>query len=494
MVFDKRHASTARLGSLPLLSAVLDGLHREDAEKSGNRHLTYGTYAQLGKLSGAIAKRADEVLARVFAESPLERRGDLETRALARILRGVATTGVSEDGAVTARTAALDGFATHTPERQLVEAMLAPASRLLVADSAGGEVRIRVAHEALLTNWERARRQLAVDRRDLETRARIEQAAALWRAATPGEQPRRLLRDLALAEAEDLRARWGDELEVSLLVFIAASTQSEQARIAEAAEQERRQRELEAEQLRVLATAAEQRAAASQRLARRTAIALIGAFALVTLAVAGGVAAWDQKNRAEMSKSFNAKTSHVLGAFISYLSENTIPEDNDVYGPLPYIRGEQMKWKDIEILRENIEIWYTYSGPIFDESIKYIRSRIENLNKNKDKYHEPAEYFKEQLCDTSSLSKNFLESSLLSEWIKDRFGYIFDKHAHIESFSVIGFDDFILIRTKDPGYCGSGGCSQAMLMFELPGISESLIGGGRSVATSQIRLIYARFR
>jgi len=264
---DLAEAASRQAGSLPLLSAVLDGLYREDAETSGNRQLTYGTYARLGKLSGAIAKRAEEVLGRVFAEVPLERRNDLESRALARVLRALATTGASEDGAVTARTAALSGFAEASPERQLVEAMLAPDTRLLVADGADGEVRIRVAHEALLTNWERARRHLATDRRDLETRARIEQAAALWRAATPEEQPRRLLRDLALAEAEDLRARWGEDVEPQFRNYISASIQAEQQRIAEAGERERRERELEAEKLRVVATAAEQRAKASQRLA-----------------------------------------------------------------------------------------------------------------------------------------------------------------------------------------------------------------------------------
>ena len=39
---------------------------------------------------------------------------------------------------------------------------------------------IRVAHEALLRHWDRAREQIALDRADLQLRARLEEDQARW--------------------------------------------------------------------------------------------------------------------------------------------------------------------------------------------------------------------------------------------------------------------------------------------------------------------------
>jgi len=54
-------------------------------------------------------------------------------------------------------------------------------ARLLVATSDGGaSPTVRLAHEALINRWQRARDQLANDRRDLETRMLVERQFSRW--------------------------------------------------------------------------------------------------------------------------------------------------------------------------------------------------------------------------------------------------------------------------------------------------------------------------
>jgi len=221
---DLAEAASRQAGSLPLLSAVLDGLYLEDAERAGRRQLTYATYNQLGRLTGAIAKRAEDVLAAAFAAEPSAQRNELQQKALARVLRALATVDRSDREAITARPAALATFVPGSPERRLVEAMLAPDARLLVADADGGEVRLRVAHEALLTNWERAQRQLATDRRHLQIRARVEQMQLQWRDAAPKHRSSMLLHaGLQLTEAVELLGAHRAELDPPLVAYIDTS-------------------------------------------------------------------------------------------------------------------------------------------------------------------------------------------------------------------------------------------------------------------------------
>jgi hypothetical protein len=52
----------------------------------------------------------------------------------------------------------------------LADAFLDPGARLLVSDSDDGRAQLRLAHEALLTHWPRAKEQVDADARDLELR------------------------------------------------------------------------------------------------------------------------------------------------------------------------------------------------------------------------------------------------------------------------------------------------------------------------------------
>jgi len=193
--------------SLPLLEYLLEQLWNRRTERG---ELTFEAYAELGGLEGAIGRRADEVL----AAQPEATRA-----AFPAVLRALVTVGENAESVATARAARKARFSGG--ERDLVEALLKPDARLLVAD---GPL-VRVAHEALLIRWPLAAAQIAADRTDLRIRARLEAAAARWREADEKDRDTLLLpRGLPLSEADDLGARRGRELDDGIVAFIRASS------------------------------------------------------------------------------------------------------------------------------------------------------------------------------------------------------------------------------------------------------------------------------
>jgi WD40 repeat protein len=204
-------------GVLPLLSFTLEALYAEDVQKSGGHVLSHATYENLGGLEGAITKRADEVVASL---------PETTRKALPRVLRSLATVSGGERIAA-ARSVPRDTFALGSDARAIVDALT--KERLLVASSEGAVPTVRFAHEALISNWGRARNQLIADRRDLETRALVERQQARWAAAPPESRRALLLRDPDLANAIDLDKRWGDELPPQFRDFVARSVAAAQA-------------------------------------------------------------------------------------------------------------------------------------------------------------------------------------------------------------------------------------------------------------------------
>jgi formylglycine-generating enzyme required for sulfatase activity len=196
-------------GALPLLSFLLDQLWRR---RNANDFLTIGAYRELGGLKGAIGRRAEEVF--------LAQRQAVQNEFVPVLRELVTVTG----GTATARSAPLSNFPKGSPRRELVEALLDKAARLLVADGDSGGAQVRLAHEALLTHWPRARDQVTADARDLELRGRLEQEAKRWRAASRRDK-KSLVRaaGLPLAEALALRARWGAGLQAEITEFVVAS-------------------------------------------------------------------------------------------------------------------------------------------------------------------------------------------------------------------------------------------------------------------------------
>ena len=230
VVFEKDHetgvgldaviarAAAEEPGALPLLSVMLQSLYGADIIEAGGRALTFGRYRAIGELKGAIATRADEALAELRTRAPDA------AAALPRVLRALVT--ASGDGTATSRPARLHAFADGGPEARLVAAFL--ERRLLVASERDGTAEIRLAHEALLENWPAARDQITTDRRDLQTRARLETLQRRWsEAGTPAERKTALLTGLNLLEGADLVRRWEIPRREGLGAYVAQSQAAE---------------------------------------------------------------------------------------------------------------------------------------------------------------------------------------------------------------------------------------------------------------------------
>jgi len=212
-----RMAAAAEPGVLPLLEFTLDQLWHRRTDRG---QLTYAAYDDLGGLKGAIGRRAEEI----FLALPAAVQA-----ALPAVLFALSRAEQGEKGRILANACPLANFAAGTPERLLVDALLAPAARLLVTGEDGD---LRVAHEALLSHWERARDLVESHRADLQVRDKLLAAFAEWRRQEGGKRDSLLLQGgLPLSQAEDLLRRRRAELDAGLVGYIEASVAYNQRKI-----------------------------------------------------------------------------------------------------------------------------------------------------------------------------------------------------------------------------------------------------------------------
>lgn len=208
-------AATRDSGALPLLSFLLDQLwqHRTDSGM-----LTFKAYRELGGLEGALGRRAEEVFT---AQAP-----EVQA-ALPVLLRALVTVGQGDKATVSSRTVPLSKFPHGTPARKLIDAFVDPKARLLVIDddiASAGRAHVRVAHEALLSHWPRAKTQIAADSRDLELLGRLENEAKRWQTAEKKHHDSLALPGgLPLAEALDLMRRWAADVPAAVVEFVRQS-------------------------------------------------------------------------------------------------------------------------------------------------------------------------------------------------------------------------------------------------------------------------------
>jgi len=227
-------------GTLPLLSYLLDQLYQSDIQERGGDTLTYASYNTLGGLKGAIATRADAVI----ASQPPEVQQALRAVLFALVQMSAGEGGV--DRAV-ARRAPLTDFPQGTPRRRLIEALLDPSARLLVADAVGDRgATVRLAHEALISEWASARNYVAGNAEALKTRRMVEERYARWRAISsehdiaggdrrsrlgaptsflrrPFRAEQALLTDTDLLDARKLLQNYREELSRELIDYIERS-------------------------------------------------------------------------------------------------------------------------------------------------------------------------------------------------------------------------------------------------------------------------------
>jgi WD40 repeat protein len=215
-----RGQASGSAGILPLLEFTLEQLWQRRSDKG---ELTYGVYEELGGLTGAIATRAEQV----FAAQPAE-----VQEGLPRLLFMLTTVGEAREESVLSRPATLALLGQGTPTARLAQAFLLPDARLLVAEGSGPTATLRVAHEALLGHWPRARDQIAQDRRDLQLRATLERAQLAWDSEAGKNRASLLLPSgLPLSQAVDLLHRKHNDLDPGLVRFITASVDRDKRRI-----------------------------------------------------------------------------------------------------------------------------------------------------------------------------------------------------------------------------------------------------------------------
>jgi DNA-binding SARP family transcriptional activator/WD40 repeat protein len=155
--------TTAQPGALPLLQFTLAELY----DRRGDGRISAATLAELGGLTGAVGRRA-EALYSSLDESGQAGAGELFHRLVVPGARGPDTR----------RRALLSQLSE--PARQVATRFV--EARLLVTDrdQATREPTIEVAHEALLTRWDRLAGWIADDRRWLAQLQHLAAAATAW--------------------------------------------------------------------------------------------------------------------------------------------------------------------------------------------------------------------------------------------------------------------------------------------------------------------------
>ena len=247
--------------ALPLFQYTLTELF----DRRQDSMLTRAVYEELGGIRGAVASRAEEIYQRL----------DLEQQEAAHqlFLRLVTVGRDSETRRVVSASELITLDVDTVTMHGAVEAFV--ANRLLVRDrdALSGALTLEVAHEALLSEWERLRRWIDDGRDDLRQHAAYTHALDEW--LTVGRDPDYLLTGGRLDQFEQWRATTTMRLTAPERDFLDAALQrrddAEAAEIARGAEQTRLRRR-----------------ARGRAFALGAAVAAIATAAIVVIVTAGG--------------------------------------------------------------------------------------------------------------------------------------------------------------------------------------------------------------
>lgn len=208
-LLDELHG-TAR--AMPLVEFALTRLWAERDRK--RRQITRESMRAVGGIAGALERYAEATFERALAEN-------LSPTMLRRLLLSLTT----PDGTRATRSieSLLELGAGDEPEVRTALAHLDRA-RLLVRERGG----VALAHDALLTQWERLRAWLAEVQQDRLLAERVERAAAHW-AEDPSDHDL-LWRGRSLSAGEDLARRGGVTLSATAGRFLAAGLRNRKRR------------------------------------------------------------------------------------------------------------------------------------------------------------------------------------------------------------------------------------------------------------------------
>jgi tetratricopeptide (TPR) repeat protein len=227
--------------ALPLLQFTLSRLYEMMRERivaegkslasaqADDLILTNADYTAFGGLEGAIGERAEATFHAVSADAQAQ---------LPRLLRALAAIDLSESkspqsGGLHLFEVAIDKIAGDPASAALVNALI--AARVLVSSEHSGNRRVRLAHEAVLRTWSRARNIVTEHADFFRIRADLaasERRYARHKAEHGGRSAAAFLlpSGVPLAEAESIRSRFADELAPELTDFIDRSGRSARRR------------------------------------------------------------------------------------------------------------------------------------------------------------------------------------------------------------------------------------------------------------------------
>lgn len=261
--------SSKDAGHLPLLSFALLQTWR----RRKGRRLTLPDYDAIGRVEGAIAKTADDALARLNGEQ----------REIARhILVRLVNLGEGTDD--TRRRVYRSELLSLRLETEIVEEVLLALSkeRLIIAE----QDTVVLAHDAIIREWDQLKQWLAENREWKVTHRYLTNAANAWKDLD--KDPGELFRGGRLTHTGEQAAIYSTDLNETEREFLVAS---EAVLAAEEAERKAIQ-EREAAQLRKIAEE-------ESRRRRITVRALIGVSVLLIVAILVAIYATNQQQLAE---------------------------------------------------------------------------------------------------------------------------------------------------------------------------------------------------
>jgi hypothetical protein len=215
LVQDVRHQA----GALPLLQhALLELWHKREG-----RRLTVKAYQEIGKLEGALQRRADATLNALSQDEQ-----ELCRRTFLRL------TQPGEGTEDTKRRASMQELlslsAESTAEEEIVQ-KLANASLLTTeGDLSQKDAFVEVAHEALIRSWPQLRKWIDADRAGLRTRTRLTEATRDWKNA--GRDPAYLYTGARLAVAKEWEVSHPGQLSTDEAEFLTRSLEAQSQREA----------------------------------------------------------------------------------------------------------------------------------------------------------------------------------------------------------------------------------------------------------------------
>jgi hypothetical protein len=212
LVQDVRHQP----GALPLLQHALLELWN----KREGRRLTVEAYQEIGKLEGALQRRADATL-KAFSEAEMV----LCRRTFLRLTQPGEGTEDTTRRVSMQELLSLSG--NSTAEEDIIQ-KLANASLLTTeGDLSQKDAFVEVAHEALIRSWPQLRKWIDADRAGLRTRTRLTEAAREWKNA--GRDTAYLYTGARLAVAKEWEASHPHELSTVEAEFLARGLEAQEA-------------------------------------------------------------------------------------------------------------------------------------------------------------------------------------------------------------------------------------------------------------------------